>query len=108
MDVLVAHYRRDYPDLDIRIQGGGTNQALEDLVNRRADVAFLSRPPTPAEQDLFRQVDGDTAIVEPVGIGAIVVLAGSEAFDREPPPGTVCHDRGTARRIDGRRHAGLV
>ena len=42
VDVLVEHYRRDYPDLDIRTQGGGTNQALEDLVNRRADVAFLS------------------------------------------------------------------
>jgi len=49
-------------------------------VNLRADVAFLSRPPTPAEQDLFRQVDGDTAIVEPVGLGGILILAGSDAF----------------------------
>ena len=87
VDVLVEHYRRDYPDLDIRTQGGGTNQALEDLVNRRADVAFLSRPPTAAEQDLFLQVDGDTALVEAVGIGAIVVLAGSEVLTQEPPTG---------------------
>jgi len=87
VDVLVAHYHRDYPDLDIRIQGGGTNQALEDLVNRRVDVALLSRPPTSAEQDLFRQTDGDTAIVEPVGIGAIVILAGSETFREDLPSG---------------------
>ncbi len=85
--VLVEHYRRDYPDLDIRTLDGGTNQALEDLVNRRADAAFLSRPPTPAEQGLFRQVDGDTALVEAVGIGAILVLAGSEAFPEERPTG---------------------
>ncbi len=79
-DVLVDHYRRDYPELDIQTLPGGTNQALEDLVNLRADVAFLSRRPTPAEQDLFRQVDGDTAIVEPVGLGGILILAGSETF----------------------------
>jgi ABC-type phosphate transport system substrate-binding protein len=87
VDVLVEHYRRDYPDLDIKTQGGGTNQALEDLVNRRADVAFLSRPPNAAEQDLFLQVDGDTALVEAVGIGAILVIAGSEAFPEESPNG---------------------
>jgi ABC-type phosphate transport system substrate-binding protein len=86
VDVLVDHYRSDYPELEIRSMPGGTNQALEDLVNRRADVAFLSRPPTPAEQDLFRQVDGDTAIVEPVGLGGILVLAGSETFQDDPVP----------------------
>jgi ABC-type phosphate transport system substrate-binding protein len=80
VDILVDHYGRDYPRLDIRTLPGGTNQALEDLVNRRADVAFLSRPPTPDEQDLFRHVDGDTAIVEPVGLGGILLLAGSDTF----------------------------
>jgi ABC-type phosphate transport system substrate-binding protein len=87
VDVLVGHYHRDYPDLDIRTQGGGTNQALEDLVNRRADVAFLSRPPTSAEQDLFRQVDGDTAIVVPVGLGGILILAGSDSYRVDPKLG---------------------
>jgi len=86
VDILVDHYHRDYPELDIRTLPGGTNKALEDLVNRRADVAFLSRPPTPDEQDLFRQVDGDTAIVEPVGLGGILILAGTDTFqgDRSP------------------------
>ena len=91
VDILVDHYRRDYPGLDIRTLPGGTNQALEDLLNRRADVAFLTRPPTPAEQDLFRQVDADTAIVEPVGIGGILVLAGADVFFNDPPGMTVEH-----------------
>jgi len=91
VDVLVDHYRRDYPGLDIRTLPGGTNQALEDLVNRRADVAFLSRPPTPAEQDLFRQVVGDTAIVEPVGLGGILILAGSDTILKDSPGMTVAH-----------------
>jgi len=91
VDILVDHYRRDYPGLEIRTLPGGTNQALEDLVNRRADVAFLSRPPTPAEQDLFRQVDTDTAIVEPVGVGGILVLAGSETIPKDSMGLTVEH-----------------
>ena len=78
IDALIEHYHRDYPTLAIQPNGGGTNQALEDLLNRRADVAFLSRPPTPAEQELFRQVDGDTAIVMPIGVGGLIVLAGAE------------------------------
>jgi ABC-type phosphate transport system substrate-binding protein len=80
VDVLVEHYRRDYPDLAVSTLPGGTNQALEDLVNGRADAAFLTRAPTPAEQDLFREVDGDTAIVMPVGVGAILILAGVESL----------------------------
>lgn len=80
VDALVEHYGRDYPDLDIRTTGGGTNQALEDLLNRQADVALLARRPTPAEQQLFRQVDGDTAIVVPIGLGGVVVLAGDAAL----------------------------
>jgi len=99
VDILVGHYHRDYPDLDIRTQGGGTNQALEDLVNRRADVAFLSRPPTPAEQDLFRQVDGDTAIVVPVGLGGILILAGSASFQADPAPGD--HSAMTVEQLGG-------
>lgn len=91
VDILVDHYQRDYPGLDLRTLPGGTNQALEDLVNRRADVAFLTRPPTPAEQDLFRQVDGDTAIVEPVGIGGILVLAGADVIFKDSPGMTVEH-----------------
>lgn len=72
---LVEHYRRDYPKLTVTFNPGGTNQALEDLLNRRADVAFLYRPPTVAEQALFKTIDGDTAVVVPVAIGAVALLA---------------------------------
>ncbi len=71
---LLAHYRRDYPDLGIEMTGGGTARALEDLANRRADVAFLSRPPAPDEQGLFKTARGDTALWFPVALGAVVVL----------------------------------
>ena len=53
----------------------------------RAVIHFLSRPPTRAEQELFRQADGDTAIVVPVGVGAIVVLAGAGTLPGNRPPG---------------------
>ncbi|MGD9546468.1 MAG: PstS family phosphate ABC transporter substrate-binding protein [Candidatus Krumholzibacteriia bacterium] len=75
IDRLLAGYRQDYPDLALEVRSGGTNQALEDLINGRVDVAFLYRPPTPAEQDLFRETAGDTAVVTPVAVGAVLVLA---------------------------------
>ena len=78
-DELLDQYRRDYPDHVVTTPAGGSTQALEDLVNGRADAAFLSRPVTPDEQDLFRRADDDTAIVAPIGIGAILILAGSES-----------------------------
>jgi len=75
VEPLVEHYRRDYPALAVRMNPGGTNQALEDLMNRRADVAFLYRPPTAAEQAQLRQIDGDTAVVVPVAIGAVTLIS---------------------------------
>jgi len=86
VDILVDHFRRDYPDLEVTIRPGGTNQALEDLLNGNADAVFLSRPPTLSEQELFRQVVGDTAIVVPVGVGAIMILAGNESPPGSRPP----------------------
>ena len=59
----LAHlYRGDYPDLEVLVRGGGTYHALEDIINDRADVAFLCRAPSQAEQELFRSVDKDTAL----------------------------------------------
>ncbi len=80
-DRLLAGYGRDYPDLTIVRQGGGTNQALEDLLGGAADVALLYRRPSLQEQEWFRQADGDTAIVVPVAVGATLLLvpAGGEA-----------------------------
>jgi ABC-type phosphate transport system substrate-binding protein len=42
-------------------------------------VAFSYRPLTPAEQALFREADGDTAITVPVAVGGLVLLRGAEA-----------------------------
>ena len=84
IDNLALRYRRDYPALEVNLLGGGTHLALENLVNKQAAVAFLTRPPTPAEQDLFRQVDGDTAIVEPVAVGGLLLLAGAEVLVAAP------------------------
>jgi ABC-type phosphate transport system substrate-binding protein len=84
IDNLALRYHRDYPGLELTLLGGGTHLALENLVNKQAAVAFLTRPPTPAEQDLFRQVDGDTAIVEPVAVGGLLLLAGAEVLVSSP------------------------
>ncbi len=75
VDELVGKYRLDYPDLEVTVHGGGTNQALQDLINGRADVALLYRMPDADEVQLFRAADGDTAIVVPVAMGGIVLLA---------------------------------
>jgi ABC-type phosphate transport system substrate-binding protein len=75
VDRLVAFYQRDYPRLTIVVGGGGTNRALEDLINRQADVAFLVRPPRAEEQRLFRSADGDTVLWFSVALGGIAFLA---------------------------------
>jgi len=76
---LATEYQRDYPALTVDLLPGGTNHALEALLAREADAAFLLRPPTAREQDLFRQADGDTAVVVAIGVGGLVLLAGSGA-----------------------------
>src|SRR5262245_9332859 len=43
---VVAEYAEAYPDIQIQVDGGGTTGALESLLEGRADVAFLLRPPT--------------------------------------------------------------
>jgi ABC-type phosphate transport system substrate-binding protein len=70
-------YARDYPALALRVEGGGTNHALEALLERRADVAFLARAPSAAEQTLFRGSHGDTLAWLPVALGAWLVLHGA-------------------------------
>jgi phosphate transport system substrate-binding protein len=71
---LAQTYRSLYPEIELRIQPGGTRQALEDLFNRKADIAFLSRPMTEEEAAVVRAV-GDTALSFPVALGAIAILA---------------------------------
>lgn len=79
LERLATEYRRDYPALTMTLLPGGTNQALEMLLAHEADAAFLLRPPTAEEQALFRAADGDTAVVVAVGVGGLVLLAGSQA-----------------------------
>jgi phosphate transport system substrate-binding protein len=74
VDRLLTGYQRDYPRLKVALTVGGTNQALEDLLNRRTQVAFLYRPPTRPEQEALRKIDGDTAVVVPVAVGGLQVL----------------------------------
>ncbi len=70
---LVAEYHRLYPKCGLRTNPGGTNRALEDLVNKKADVAFLSRPLTLKEHRMVRSL-GDTVLAFPVATAGILVL----------------------------------
>jgi ABC-type phosphate transport system substrate-binding protein len=79
VEKLAAEYRRDYPKLQVTVLPGGTYRALDQLLARETDVAFLMRRPTAAEQALFRQADGDTAVTEAIGLGGLVLLAGAQA-----------------------------
>jgi ABC-type phosphate transport system substrate-binding protein len=79
---LVTDYGQEYPEQHIDLQNGGTNQALEALINRQSEVAFQLRPPSPAEQTLFRKVDGDTALWYPVALGALVLVQPAKAMQR--------------------------
>lgn len=83
---LVSNYRRDYPKLSVAVRPGGTAQGLEDLANRRADAAFLSRPPTPAEQQLIRNAGQDTLLWFPMALGSLVLLRGTECPVRNLSP----------------------
>lgn len=79
VETLASDYRRDYPQLAVTVQAGGTYRALDMLLARECDVAFLMRRPTPAEQALFREADHDTAVVQDLAVGGLVLLAGAEA-----------------------------
>jgi ABC-type phosphate transport system substrate-binding protein len=81
LERLVVEYQHDYPQLSVNLLPGGTNHALEALLAGGADVAFSYRNLTDREQALFREADGDTAIVLAVGVGGLVLLqhAGREA-----------------------------
>ena len=71
---LVAEYHRLYPKVGLRTNPGGTNRALEDLVNKKADVAFLSRPLSVKEHRMVRSL-GDPVLAFPVATAGILVLA---------------------------------
>jgi ABC-type phosphate transport system substrate-binding protein len=70
---IVDAYRVLYPEIQFKLLPGGTRQALEDLFNLRADVAFTSRPMTAEELQIVQAI-GDTALTFPVALGGIGVL----------------------------------
>ncbi len=86
IESLLAEYASDYPDIAVDARAGGTTQALEDLVNRRTDVAFLARPPSEDESRIIRE-RGDSVATYPIALGGIAVLASSrsapESIDTE-------------------------
>jgi ABC-type phosphate transport system substrate-binding protein len=79
---MSAEYVAEYPNVTLSPREGGTTQALEDLVNGHADVAFLAREPNEAESRVIRD-RGDSVSTFAVAIGGIAVVA-SEASDQGP------------------------
>ncbi len=74
---IAETYRGLYPGVKFSVLRGGTRQALEDLFNGRADVAFTSRPMTREEEAIVHSI-GDTALSFPVALGGIAVLASKQ------------------------------
>jgi phosphate transport system substrate-binding protein len=75
---LVGFYQTLYPKLRLETRPGGTVRAVEDLLNRRADVAFLSRPLSAPEDSVVRAVR-DSLIIFPVALSGTLVLANRAA-----------------------------
>jgi phosphate transport system substrate-binding protein len=67
-------YVAEYPKVGVVLREGGTAQSLEDLVNRRTDVAFLARPLKPEESRVIQDV-GDSVSTFAIALGGIAVLA---------------------------------
>lgn len=82
LERLLDEYRSEYPKIKLVARPGGTTQALEDLVNRRTDIAFLARPPT-AEEALVIRDRGDSVETFPIALAGIAVLASNESPIRE-------------------------
>lgn len=94
---MVRRYQDVYPSLRIELGGGTTAHALKGVADRRADVAFMARPPSASDQEIFREVTGDTAVWYPVALGAILVVASPARADTTVDLATVLqYARGTA------------
>lgn len=81
VDTMVRRYRQDYPRLRIDIRGGSTAQALQDLIDTRADAVFLGRPPSSGDQAGFTRATGDSAIWFPIALGAVLVVSAPDQAD---------------------------
>lgn len=77
MEALSEEYERIRPSVQVDFRDGGTIQAIEDVLNRRAEVALLGRPMTEEEIEIIAAA-GDSLLTYPIALGAIAVIA-SEA-----------------------------
>lgn len=73
---VAAFYQSLYPHLTVTTRPGGTVAAVEDLLNKRADVGFMNRPLSAPEDSVVRAV-GDSLLVFPVAVAGTLVLANS-------------------------------
>ncbi len=80
-ETMIRRYRDYYPTLRIDTRPGTTVQALQDLVDGKADAVFLARPPSAADQAAFRKSSGDTATWYPIALGALLVVAEPTSAD---------------------------
>jgi phosphate transport system substrate-binding protein len=69
----VVQFQSDYPKVNVQLEGGGTVHALEDLLNKRAAIGALSRPPT-AEEQQIAVARKDSLVSLAVALGGIAVL----------------------------------
>jgi ABC-type phosphate transport system substrate-binding protein len=90
---LVDAYRRDFPRVHVERRAGGTRAALEELVNRRCDVALTLRPVTGDEQALFVEATGDSALAVPFALGGLVLLRGAAVGGSGAPDAMAASDR---------------
>lgn len=113
----VVQFRSDYPKVDVELSGGGTVTALEDLLNKRAEVAALSRPPTAREQEIA-VARKDSLVTFAVALGGIAILAprasGIESLTLDDlrsfvtgAPNALMRDRGIARFYGTEPNSGL-
>ncbi len=113
----VVQFQSDYPKVDVQLSGGGTVTALEDLLNRRAEVAALSRPPTAREQQIA-VARKDSLVSLAVALGGIAILAprarGIEALTLDDlrsfvagAPSALLQEKGIARLYGTEPNSGL-
>lgn len=64
-----------YPSATIRVEGGGSVLGLEALINRKTDVAFVSREPTAAERAVAKDAGAELALYPFARDGLAVIVA---------------------------------
>jgi ABC-type phosphate transport system substrate-binding protein len=72
---LVSDFEFSYPKLQVNVEEGGTARALEAMVNQRATVGLMYRPPTREERSIVLSAANDSVLYFPIALGGIAVLA---------------------------------